>query len=257
MSSLDVERRLTEVLHRRAEVVMSRTDTQEELREFLTRGDPEPPRAVGRNRFTAVAAAGVAAAAAAAAVFWAADLTADRADPAPVQQPAVDAVQVAERFLAAYTSNDIETVATMAVPGGEDLPGWRRVMSRNQAWDIDFMFEPCRQTTTNSVGSGVICFFSFHALRSQEVGRGPFEDATFTVWVDENGDVFDADPTWNHEYNGLAQHFEAVHTWVATKHPEDKAFLWTDEDEVPAADWERWTTLWQKYLAEYVDTHTG
>ena len=64
MSNLDVERRLTDVLHRHAEDAMSQTDTQHELREFLTRGDQEPPRALGRNRFTAVVAAGVAAAAA-------------------------------------------------------------------------------------------------------------------------------------------------------------------------------------------------
>ena len=254
MSSLDVERRLTEVLQRRAEVVMSRTDTQEELREFLTRGDPEPQRAFGRNRFTAVAAAGVAAAAAATAVFWAADLADDRADPAPVQQPAVDAVQVAEQFVAAYARNDADTVTELAAEAA-DLSGWRLYMARDEAWGVQFMFEPCRHATTNEVGTGVVCPFSLHVMGSEEVGRGPFEDAVFTVWLDEDGGVFDAEPTWNFEYNGMTEHFEEATSWVWAQHPDQAEFLMLDEPEVPPEQLDHWLALWERYLADYVEAH--
>jgi hypothetical protein len=256
MSSLDVERRLTEVLHRRAEVVMSRTDTQEELREFLTRGDPEPPRAFGRNRFTAVVAAGVAAAAAAAAVFWAADLTADRAtEPLPVQQPAADPVEVAEKFVAAYATNDVETVAALAPPDGDQVQDWRIFMARDAAWGVEFLFEPCRRATDADIGTGVVCPFALHVLGSEEVGSGPFENATFTVWVNGAGQVFDADPTWNHEYNGMWKHVEEATDWVWAQHPDQAEFLMLDEPDVPPAQLDRWLGLWERYLAEYVDAH--
>ena len=254
MSNLDVERRLTAVLHRRAEVVMSRTDTQEELREFLTRGDPEQPRAFGRTRFTAVVAAGVATAAAAAAGFWTAGLAADDAQPAPVQQPAADPVELTERFVVAYASNDIDTVSELAADGA-DLRGWRVFMARDQAWGMDFMFEPCRQVTTNSVGTGVVCPFSLHVMGSEQVGRGPFENAVFTVWLNDEGRVFEADTTWNYEYNGMTEHFEKATAWVWSQHPDQAEFLMLDEPDVPPAQLDRWLGLWERYLQEYVDAH--
>lgn len=254
MSSVDVERRLTEVLQRRAEVVMSRTDTHQELREFLTRGDPEPSPAIGRNRFTAAVAAGVAAVAATAAVFWAADLTAERADPAPVQQPAVDPVEVTERFLAAYTSNDIETVTSMAADE-DDLREWRVAMARDEAFGMRFMFEPCRHATTNEIGSGVVCPFSLHTMGSEEVGHGPFEKATFTVWLNSDGRVFEADPTWNFEINGMSEHWDEATGWVWAQHPDQAEFLQLDEPDVPPAQYDRWLSLWREYLADYVEAH--
>ena len=257
MSNLDVERRLTEVLHRRAEVVMSRTDTQTELREFLTRGDQEPPRTLGGNRFTAVVAAGVASAAAAAAVFWAAGLSADRPDPAPVEEPPPSAVEVAEKFVTAYATNDVETVAALAPPDGDQVQDWRTFMARDAAWGVKFMFEPCRRATDADIGTGVVCPFALHVLGSEEVGRGPFENATFTVWVNEAGQVFDADPTWNYEYNGMWKHVEEATGWVWAEHPEQAEFLQLDEPNVPPAQYDRWLNLWREYVADYVEAHTS
>lgn len=256
MSSLDVERRLTEVLHRRAEDAMSQTDTQEELREFLTRGDPEPPRALGGHRRTAVFAASLAAAAAATAVFWGTGLTQDRTGPAPAQDPEPSAEQVAEEFVAAYAANDITTVAAMAADP-DDVDGWRIAMDRDQAWGLQLIVEPCQEKTSNSVGTGVLCLFSLHVMGSEAVGRGPFEDATFTLWLNEAGEVIEADPTWNFEYNGMAEHVEEVADWVSEQHPDQAEFLALDEPDVPPAQWDRWLALWERYIADWVAAHTG
>ena len=255
MSSLDVERRLTEVLHRRAEDAMSQTDTQHELREFLIRGDQEPPRALRRDRFTAVVAAGAAAAASAAAVFWAVDITAPRAEPAPIVEPGPQAAEVAERFVAAYATYDTETVAAMAANPGE-ARAWHMSMARDAAWGVEFIFEPCQVRTSNRVGTGVLCPFSLHVMGSEEVGRGPFENATFTLWLTEDGKVFEANPTWNYETNGMTQHVEAVSNWVFEEHPDQTEVLALDEPDVPAAEWDRWLGMWQEYVADYVDAHT-
>lgn len=256
MSSLDVERRLTEVLHRRAEVVMSRTDTQEELREFLTRGDPEPPRAFGRNRFTAAVAAGVAAAAAAAAVFWAADLTADRAtEPAPVQQPAVDPARVADEYVAAYAAYDTDKVLSMADPQA-DLAGMRLYQARDEAFGIEFLMEPCRAGSIMSYGTQVTCPFSLHVMHSEELGRGPFENASFQVFVTGDGKVLESDTNWNYEINGMTEHWEEVTEWVWAQHPVQKKFLMLDEPDVPREQLDRWLRLWERYIQDYLEAHS-
>lgn len=255
MSSLDVERRLTEVLHRHAEDAMSQTDSQQELQEFLARGHHEPPRAPARPRTLAVLGGGLAAAAVAAAVVWSSGLSEDRTDRAPVQEPVPPAVQVAEEFVAAYAVNDTETVASLAAPDA-DLRGWHMYMARDAAWSVQFLFEPCQAITEIPDGTGVACLFAVHGMQSQEVGRGPFEDASFTVWVDEDGKVFDAEPTWNHENNGLAEHVEAVTGWIFETYPEDRKFLSLEESNVPPAQFDRWLGLWERYIQEYADAHS-
>lgn len=255
MTNIDVERQLTQVLHRHAEDAMNRTDTQHELQELLTRQGHEPPRSHRRAALVSAGAAAAAAAAVAGAVFWATDLTADRAEPTPAVEPVPPAVQVAEDFVAAYATNDTETVAAMAAEQA-DVRSWRLYMARDAAWGVEFMFEPCRQITTNDVGTGVACLFDLHALHSRELGRGPFEDATFTVWVDGDGKVFEADPTWNHENNGLMQHLDAVLNWVFETYPEDRKFLELDEPEIPTAQLDRWLTLWERYTQDYLEAHS-
>ncbi|MFP5253605.1 MAG: hypothetical protein ACLGH4_07400 [Actinomycetes bacterium] len=255
MSSLDVERRLTQVLHRHAEDAMSQTDTQQELREFLSRGDPEPSRALGRNRFTAAVAAGVAATAAAAAVFWTADLAAERADPAPVVEPAPDPAQVADEYTAAYAAYDTAKVLSMADPDA-DLGGLRLSQERDEAFGFRLFMEPCRAGSVLGYGTQVACPFSLHVMHSEEVGSGPFENATFNVMVTEDGKVLDSNPDWNFELNGMTEHWEKVTDWVWAQHPDQQEFLALDEPEVPAAEWDRWLELWERYLQEYADAHS-
>lgn len=254
MSNLDVERRLTEVLHRHAEDAMTQTDTQHELREFLTRGDQEPTRTRASRRGLAVLGAGVAAAVVAGLVAWSPDLTPDRERPAPVQEPTPASVQIAEEFVAAYATNDTATVTSMAADPAE-AADWRILMARNDAWGVEFIFEPCQELTTNSLGSGVACLFSLHVLKSREVDRGPFENAIFSVWVDDDGKVFDAEPTWNHELNGMGEHVEEVTGWVLRTHPAEREFLELEEQDVPPAQFDRWARLWQEYVADYVRAH--
>lgn len=254
MSSLDVERRLTEVLHRHAEDAMSRTDTQKELREFLLRGDPEPPRARRDHRLANALGAGLAAAAVAAAVVWGDGLTEDRTEPMPVAEPVPPAVQVAEAFVAAYAANDTETVASLASDDAA-VDDWRIHMARNQVWSAQFLFDPCREMTTNSVGTGVLCPFALHVLGSEEIGRGPFENASFTLWVNAAGEVFEADPTWNFENNGMAEHVDEVTGWVLARHPDQAEFLGLDELEVPAGQYDRYLSLWERYFQDYADAH--
>lgn len=256
MTSQDVERRLTEVLHDRAEAAMSRTDTHDQLQELLARTGREPTRA--RRPLTVAVAAGAAAAAVAAvaaAVFWGTGLTDDGTAPPPVQQPGPDPVRVAEDFVTAYTSGDAVAAAGYLAPDTVAWPGWTRHLERDQAWHTEFFLEPCRAGNTNSVGTEVLCDFALHTARSEELGRGPFEDAVFSVFVDSEGRVLNANPTWNYETNGLGEHIDSVYTWVADRYPQDMALLELDELEVPEAEWDRWLALWEQRQQDYVEAN--
>ena len=254
MSSLDVERRLTEVLHRHAEDAMSTTDTQKQLQEFLARDGHEPHPAPRRNRRIAVLGAGLAAAAAAATVFWGTGLTEDRTEPAPVVEPAPDPVQVAEEYVAAYAAYDTAKVVSMADPR-VDVDEVRLYQARDKAFGIEFLTEPCREESSLSLGTRVTCPFALHAMSSEELGHGPFEGATFTVLVTPEGKVLEDDPDWNFESNGMADHYDAVYNWVLKAHPDQAEFLTLDERDVPSTQVDRWLSLWQSYIQDYVEAH--
>lgn len=256
MSSLDVERRLTEVLHRHAEDAMSRTDTQHELREFLAREQHEPSRSRTGRRALAVLGGGLAAAAVAAAVLWGGGgLTQDRTEPAPVVEPAPDPVQVAQEYVAAYAAYDTEKVVTM-LDQRADEADYRLYQARDEAWGVKFLMEPCEEGSTMSSGTHVSCPFSLHVLGSEAVGRGPFEDAVFNLLVTADGEVLEADPDWNYETNGMGDHVGEAHGWVLKNHPDQREFLETEEQDVPAAQFDRWLRLWRTYIQDYVEAHS-
>lgn len=188
MTSQDVERRLTEVLHDRAEAAMSRTGTHDQRQELLARTGREPTRA---RPFTAAVTA----------LFWGTGLTDDSTAPPPVQQPRPDPDRVAEDFVTAYTSGNAVTAAGYLAPDTVAWPGWTRHLERDQAWHTEFFVEPCRRGNTNSVGTEVLCDFALHTARFEELGRGPFEGAVFAVFVGSQWSVLNANPTWNHETN--------------------------------------------------------
>jgi hypothetical protein len=249
MSTSDVERRLTDLLHHHAEVAMSKTDTPAQLHRFTSEHGGEPPRRTSRRMM--IGAASVAVAAVAAAVVWAAGPGTDSAEPAPVQQPTPDPVQVAEEYVAAYAAYDTEKVVAMADPS-VDLADVRLYLARDEAFGVQISPEPCREGIALNAGTQVTCPFALHALNSEDVGRGPFENASFTIVVAEDGKVLEAEKSWNHEINGMQQHVEAVTNWMLESHPDEAEFLGLEVEDVPAAQLDRWLSLWTQYSEDYV-----
>jgi len=248
----DVERRLTEVLHRHAEDAMNRTDTQEELRELLSRGDHEPRRP---HRRTTVLATGLAAAAVAAAVFWAADLTADRAEPAPVRQPPGESVLIVERFVDALEAGDAQGMRALMAPGERPWAGWRFDLRVFDALGFEFLRDPCQRVRQVVSGTEVACTYALHALHSDELGRGPFDRNILTAIVDD-GRVEYASNSLNYDNNGQAEHVDAISDWIRLHHPEDAPLLIDGNPWADAEDRDRWLQLWERYGQEYVDAQS-
>ena len=252
MTSQDVERRLTEVLHRRAGEAMDRTDTEEQLREFLARHDEEHPRAPRR---TAVVGAALAAAAVAAAVFWGADLTSDRTEPVPAVEPQPRTVRVADGFVTAYAEGDVERAASFLAPDAEPWDTWRSDLARDVAWRAEYLVEPCQELWGNAFDTAVVCPFDLHVLGSEELGLGPFENGAFTVHVDGQGDVASAEALYNADNNGLEGHVEEVKAWLKRVFPFDYPLMKRDYEDLGPGQRVRWSRMWEQHFQKYIETH--
>lgn len=257
MSTRNVERELTALLHRHAEDAMNSTDTQAERERLYDVLDAKPTT---NSRRLAVGAAIVAAAVAVAAVVWSFGGGDDRTVIPPTQQPdsgqAADEA-VAQEFVAAYVEGDVQRAASFLAPSVEEFPDGRRAVERNSAWGIEYLLEPCTTLTEpTSDRLYVDCQFDMHLMSSREVGLEPFTGNNFSVVV-EDGEVVSADITHPYETNGIQEHLEAVFGWVEENHPADAAFLDREESAVPRAEWQRWLRVWEKRLGDYVDAMTS
>jgi hypothetical protein len=257
----EVERELTAVLHRHAENAMKQTNTLAEHRRFQSvvadqeQTDP-------RRRWVAGGVAAAVAAAVVGAGVWAAELAGERNKPpiaqAPVSTRAAN-LAAAEGFAAAFATHDTAAAESLLAAGTEEEPwaGSDRAWERDAAWGVEYLMKPCtKEHTSFSDSTSFTCPYAMHLLGSREVGKGPFRHNTLQVNV-SGGKVRYADNTMPFETNGMAQHYDAVHSWVANNHPEDKRFLFQDEQDVRPTDWPRWSQLWKQYIREYVAATNG
>lgn len=250
--STDVERRLTEVLHRRADDAMDGTDTQEQLHKLLGRVDTEPSRS---RRRTAVVGAALAAAAVAAAVFWGTGLTDDHSEPSPTLRPRPETVQVAEGFVRAYAAHDVERAASFLAPGTELWDNWRSDLAVEQAHQVDYLLEPCERVYKTALGTTVYCGFAIHLLGSEMLGLGPFENGFFSVRVDPQIEIVGVEVAYNADSNGLQQHVDEVHAWMELVYPYDYPLMKRNYEDLGPDEKVVWTRMWEQHLQKYIETH--
>ena len=238
---------------------MKRTDTMVEHQnlEWLV---ADQTRTDSRRRWMlGGAAAAVAAAVAVGIAASSADPGDDRSKPPIAQTPqapesngAAD-LAVAESFAAAFVDHDVEAGASHLAPGmQEPWLGAEKAWQRDAAYRVEYLMKPCTETGSTTDSTIFTCPYSMHLLGSREVGKGPYRGNTLWVTV-ADGKVRSADSDMPYETNGMGEHFDAVHTWVADHHPQVyKHFLVKDEQDVTPAEWPRWTRLWKQYTQEYV-----
>jgi hypothetical protein len=236
---------------------MKRTNTLTEHQKLLS-VVADQPRTDPRRRWVAggIAAAAVAAVTVGITVSsW--NIGEDPSSPPIAQAPdstRTGNLAAAEGFAAAFVDHDPAAAASYLASGEEPWLGWEAAWQRDEAWGIEYLMDPCTKADTSfSDSTYFTCPYAMHMLGSREVGEGPFRHNTLQVNVSD-GKVRYADNTMPFETNGMAQHFDAVHAWVAKNHPNDKSFLFQDEQNVRPSDWPRWTRLWKQYIREYIAT---
>jgi len=166
-------------------------------------------------------------------------------------------VQVAEGFLDAFGAFDADRARTYlaedaditGMTEGKGVAGLDLMTSWLEAMGY-------RQTVTSCTAgtSGpditVACAFEFHAIRSQEIGRGPFSGSDFWIIV-RDGEISRASMSWQIEQFS-PQMWEPFADWVSTTYPEDAAVMYQDATLSNFRMTAKSIRLWDERSREYV-----
>ena len=165
------------------------------------------------------------------------------------------AEEVATGFLEAYGALDVEQAmtyladdATIASIGAQDdLP---LLIAYLEATGYQQTLDSCEEL--GNPGSGSIrCTYDFHALRSGEIGRGPFGGSSFDLVV-RDGEIVQASQNWEID-KFSPQMWEPFANWVSKAHPKDAAVMYTDESYSNVRLTEESIRLWELRTREYVE----
>jgi hypothetical protein len=262
MSATELERRVTDLLNRRAEEAMNTVDIDERLEELL-----EETRAEDRRRGRRVLVGAVAATAAVTVVvFWAATRGDDQAELQPAEP--ISPQQVATGYVDALASYDLPAAESYLSADPDlrlwdgvptDLAGWRAAQAWNEAIGFEMHPGTCRASdaTVNSATSGTFaCPYVFEGLGSQELGLGPYKGSTYQVTV-EDGAVVATSDDFAYATNGYSgEIWEPFTAWVTENYPRDVDVMYTDGGATQATT-DRSNTLWQQHLDQYVAAKLG
>ena len=256
MNTPELERRLGVVLREHAEEAMNSTDTQAHLPTF-----PDRIEKAARRRRLGWGAGALAAAAAVVAVAVVAVTGADDDVPADTvaASGAPAAEDVASGFVTAYAAYDLDRAASYLADDAtvlvwsspQDVDGMRQEAAWSRA--VGFRMLPGRCGAEPEDGSVVVCPFDFHALGSDEIGRGPFSSNELTVTVSD-GEIVTAEVSLPYWSNGFSdQAWEPFARWVSRAHPKDAAVMYADWPGVSMqAMTDRANELWERNTRAYV-----
>jgi hypothetical protein len=260
MSTRNVERELTTLLHRHAEDAMNDTDTQAEQNRFYDVIDAEP--STDRRSLAMVGA--VAAAGVAAAVVWSLGGSeggtglppAGNPSPQVTEQMSLEAELMSDRFMVAIADNDAAAANSLLRNGAWD-GGVENELAFLEAWYVRYDTEPCRSTAGVNDALVVECQATVHSARSEELGLGPFEGVVYSFVV-RGGEIIDAGNDHDHLNSGLGDHMDEVNVWMmAQASPAERALLLKDPPELSANELDRWVQLNQQYIDAYVEEKTS
>jgi hypothetical protein len=184
----------------------------------------------------------------------------------PADEPSVapvDAtvVEVATDFVDAFGAFDADR-ALGDLADGADLAGLngvdgsaelRLLLSLLEAQGYEQMGTSCRQTGSSASGTDVRCTFEFHAIRSDEIGRGPYSGSYFDLTV-RDGEIVRPSLYWEtKEFSTYL--WEPFATWVSERYPKDGAVMYN----ASYSDFllsEESIRLWEEHSREYVKEMT-
>ena len=107
---------------------------------------------------------------------------------------------------------------------------------------------PPSEPTGTTPDTTVSCPFEFHALRSEQLGVGPFGDSYFDVTV-RDGEVIRARTHLDYE-EFSPQVWEPFADWVSATYPEDAALMY-DESLNGVRLSARSNRLWEEHSTEF------
>jgi hypothetical protein len=230
----------------------------------LINTEPTPPQPNHRRlAITAAAAAAVVVIIVGALVLAARDDTTDPqipAGPSTTLDPdpsAAGAEEIARGFLDAYVAFDADRGITYLTDDAvaeafDSAEALRLELAFFEAQPYKQMILDCEQQDETAAGISVRCPFDFHAIRSDEIGLGPYGDNYWDLTV-RDGKIVSAENTLAVMTNGFSQEmWEPFARWVSDEYPEDAAVMYSDGSHGQAQISEESMRLWEQRSREYV-----
>lgn len=185
-------------------------------------------------------------------------------DPAqPASQTRMSqAEEVARGFLDAYNAYDADRAmayltedAIAATWGSRE--DFRRDIAWSEAVGYQEINDDCQRADDPDTGQRISCSFGFHALRSDELGLGPFPDNLWLFSV-RNGKIREAAKTLAYDTNRFSEEmWEPFASWVKANHPEDVEVMYTDASQSQQTMSAEAIALWDQRTRDYVAEKLG
>jgi hypothetical protein len=171
--------------------------------------------------------------------------------------------KVARRFLDAYaafeTNRALLYLTKDAIARGVGHSGawgdrsrFRADIALSRAQGIKQLVTSCEEQARSARGVGVRCDFDLHAIRSDEIGLGPYTGNSWELTV-RDGKITSAAATWNFMANGFSKEmWEPFTRWVSSTHPGDVAVMFPEGTfGIPGLS-DASIRLWDERSREYV-----
>ena len=176
-------------------------------------------------------------------------------------EPSAAPMEIARGFVEAFGALDADK-AIGYLADGADLAGlngvegqaeFRLLLSLLEAQGYQQIGTSCKQTGSSASGTEVHCTFDFHAIRSDEIGRGPYSGSYFNLTV-RDGEIVQPSLYWEtKEFSPYL--WEPFATWVSETYPKDGAVMYN----AAYSDFllsEESIRLWEQHTREYVKEMT-
>ena len=176
--------------------------------------------------------------------------------PSAVNPADAEEVRVATGFLEAFGAFDAERARTYladfaditGMTEGKGVEGLSLMTSFLEAQGYEQTITSCVASTFAS-DTNVHCEFDFHAIRSDEIGLGPFSGSYFDVTV-RDGEISRASMFWEIE-KFSPQMWEPFRDWVSATYPKDFAVMYIEGGSNFRLT-EESIRLWEQRTREYV-----
>jgi hypothetical protein len=165
------------------------------------------------------------------------------------------AIEAATSFGEAFGAFDGERAITYLAEGAilemdattpEEVPVFTSFLEAQGYEQI--LVDPCRVTGTSASGTAVRCRFDWHAIRSDEIGLGPYP-GSWDLTVRE-GEIVSVSLHWEIE-EFSHQMWEPFAKWVSKNHPKDFDVMYVDGGSNFSLT-EESIRLWRQRTREYV-----
>jgi hypothetical protein len=170
------------------------------------------------------------------------------------------AIAAAEGFFGAFGAFDSEKAisyladdADLSSLDARTIGGLPRELDFLQATGYQQRLVSCGVSRTGLSGTVVGCTFDFHAIRSDEIGRGPYPGSfNFTV---RDGEIVRVSLEWDID-KFSPQVWEPFAAWVLKEYPRDAVAMY-NADQTNFVLTKKSIRLWREHTREYVNVVVG